>query len=437
MQKNRRLDCGSVSVVSRLAWLAVCLATISGCSSWSFSNISWPEWPFDDDPAVPEKVVALWADTVLYQPDRPSIRGFGGRLMFFEAKREKPIKVDGTLVVYAFDETNRAANNAKPDRKYVFTPEQLPSHYSVAKYGKSKIGHSYSIWIPWDEVGGEQKEISLVVRFEPKGGGAVTVGQAARQILPGKKPPESPAKEPAKIPANDVAMKMMPNVPGGQPIQQVAYQAAMPANGGTAVAQPLQPAVGSPQPNPLPGRHLGVTTIAVPQVMQGSLTAPSTIAPPAMSNGQAAAPPGLGQPMIQGPAATMPAFPSGMTALPATAAGTTTAGAAQTPMSPVVNGVPVSNQPAAIPIGPAPTATLPDGTVLFGGHAYGGPPPQRSRFAPPISLVGGAPAVPPGADRVPMTPGLAGSPSAPGLSQPMDSGSGLMPSLQGGAIVTY
>ena len=100
--------------------------------------------------------------------------------MFYEGKNEEPVKVDGTLVVYAFDETDRDANNARPDRKYVFTPEQVPPHYS-----KSKIGHSYSVWLPWDQVGGVQKEITLIVRFQPKEG-PVAIGEPARQLLPGR-----------------------------------------------------------------------------------------------------------------------------------------------------------------------------------------------------------------------------------------------------------
>ncbi len=59
--------------------------------------------------------------------------------MFFAADKAKPIKVDGSLVIYAFYETNREPSNAKPDRKYVFTPkERLPSHYSMAGSGKWK-----------------------------------------------------------------------------------------------------------------------------------------------------------------------------------------------------------------------------------------------------------------------------------------------------------
>ncbi len=44
----------------------------------------------------------MWSFTVLQQPGQPGVRGYGGRLMFYDAD-DKPMKVDGTLTVYAFD----------------------------------------------------------------------------------------------------------------------------------------------------------------------------------------------------------------------------------------------------------------------------------------------------------------------------------------------
>jgi hypothetical protein len=46
-------------------------------------------------------------------------RGFGGRLAFYDHDSEKSLLVDGELVVYAFDETNRDPTDNKPTRRYV------------------------------------------------------------------------------------------------------------------------------------------------------------------------------------------------------------------------------------------------------------------------------------------------------------------------------
>jgi hypothetical protein len=157
----------------------VALEIIAGCTSLKMPKPNM--WPFssEDAPGTPTRVVSSWNDTILYQPNQVPLRGFGGRLLFYAGDKPEPVKVDGTLTVYVFDETNRDPNNVRPDRKYVFTKEQLPSHYS-----KSKLGHSYSVWIPWDEAGGPQKELSMIARFTPDKG-SVVVGEQTKQILPG------------------------------------------------------------------------------------------------------------------------------------------------------------------------------------------------------------------------------------------------------------
>lgn len=132
----------------------------------------------------PVKLAAMWTDAVMTRPDVPPTRGFGGRLLFYNAEAGQPVKVKGSLVVYAFDETHRDPSNNKADKKYVFEAEEFAKHYS-----KCKLGHSYSVWIPWDKVGGEQKQISLICRFTPETGGVV-VGEQSTQALEGKLPPE-------------------------------------------------------------------------------------------------------------------------------------------------------------------------------------------------------------------------------------------------------
>jgi hypothetical protein len=166
--------CGCALLLTAAVWA-------SGCASLDLERPN--VWPFskEDDPRVPTKLVAIWTDAVSTSPDASAARGFGGRLTFYDGKTNKPVKVDGTLVVYLFDEEGRDPGNAKPDRKYVFNKEDWSKHYS-----KSELGHSYSIWVPYDEVGGPQKEISLIVRFAPTAGPTV-VGEQTKQVLPGAK----------------------------------------------------------------------------------------------------------------------------------------------------------------------------------------------------------------------------------------------------------
>ncbi len=155
----------------------------SGCapliSATSFTALKFPWSDAEDKPQVPHKMTSVWTHTVLNQMGKRGVRGFGGRIMFYQSDKDESVMVDGTLTVYAFDESNKHRQTTNPDRKFVFLSEKLKDHYS-----KSNIGHSYSIWIPWDEVGGEQKQISLITRFEPKEGTAI-MSENTRKLLPG------------------------------------------------------------------------------------------------------------------------------------------------------------------------------------------------------------------------------------------------------------
>ena len=150
------------------------LLLATGCrgpwsKDWKFSDmcdVDVTPWSHDED-AVGDaaRMVGTWTDTVLHQSGKKPQRGFGGRLIFYGKEAEKPVLVDGQLVIYAFDETNREPTDNKPTRRYVFPPDQMSRRMS-----KTELGPSYSFWLPWDEVGGPQTEISLIARFEPKDG---------------------------------------------------------------------------------------------------------------------------------------------------------------------------------------------------------------------------------------------------------------------------
>ena len=162
-------------------WLLilVCVLILSGCTTMK----SLPKVPLipgqDDKPQQPETIVGMWSDMVVHQSDGRAVRGLGGRLTFYTNKGSKPVRVDGTLVVYGFEEQGDPQTKVKPDKKFIFTPEQFARHYE-----KSALGHSYTVWIPWDEAQGPQKEVSVIVRFTPKDGQLV-VGQPTRHVLPG------------------------------------------------------------------------------------------------------------------------------------------------------------------------------------------------------------------------------------------------------------
>jgi len=228
----------------------VCLFMVNGCALFSSTaGLPWSQAESEDEaddvipePVNPIRMTTLWTDTVLSQHGQKPIRGFGGRIMFFDRESRAseeppmPVVVDGTLTVYVFadDDYHKGMPN-KPEKRYVFTPEQLFSHRS-----KSDVGHSYSVWIPWDEVGGPQRRLSLIARFEPTLGGAI-MSDPRRKVLPGLIPETELAEQPA-----ETAQRIPEKKPTAQPENHSAVAHAVetdhqPQSAGVETAVMTQP----------------------------------------------------------------------------------------------------------------------------------------------------------------------------------------------------
>lgn len=222
-------------------------------------------------PEIPDRMMVIWSDTVLHQPQQPGVRGFGGRIYFFRGDGHAPIEVDGGLAVYAFDATATDPGSTKPERKFVFTADQFNEYMS-----STDMGPSYSVWIPWDQVGGPARQLSLVTRFEGREGGVV-ISDPAIKLLPGIEQPSPGNHSPRTVHA------------GGNRTEAGATAAAVTRAGGPAgdAAPQTEPAIAqathlnsrAPRPDRLDpraaasgpgltevldGRRREVTTIDIP-----------------------------------------------------------------------------------------------------------------------------------------------------------------------------
>lgn len=175
----------------RTLHLCLCLAVILASSGCQTIDLTPKKWPWSKDTKnkksqyqEPTRMVAIWTDTVRYSAGGQPTRGFGGRLYFYN-DHGQAIPVEGQLAVYVYDDTDREGKvepNRPPDRRYAFTKEQFTQHFS-----KSDLGASYSIWIPWDAVGGERKMLSILPVFTSVDN-RVLNGQQSANMLPGKAP---------------------------------------------------------------------------------------------------------------------------------------------------------------------------------------------------------------------------------------------------------
>ncbi len=130
---------------------------------------------------IPQSMTATWSHDILTLPGKAPTRGFGGRFYFYNEKTQA-IPVDGDLVVYGFDDTNKQQTTedlSQANKRFRFTAEQFTTHFT-----EGELGASYSVWIPWDEAYGAPKKIMLIPTFLTKDGRTVR-GAAASLNLPG------------------------------------------------------------------------------------------------------------------------------------------------------------------------------------------------------------------------------------------------------------
>ena len=111
---RNRLFRHTIRCLGAMAVVAACLST--GCAQFNVKEKFSLAFKSDkDEPQPPSRVLAVWVDTIRYTQGEAPTRGFGGRLTFYTDGEEEPVKVDGDLVVYAFDEDGR--NGTIRDRR--------------------------------------------------------------------------------------------------------------------------------------------------------------------------------------------------------------------------------------------------------------------------------------------------------------------------------
>lgn len=179
------------SLCTRFVLLGLVAFTFAGAAGCQLFP-DRPKWPKkllglgkEEEAVVPTRMMVMWTDTILHQPNQSGVRGFGARIYFYDEESPDPVKVDGGLAVYAFDADDLTPKSPKPKRKFVFTADQVAQYMS-----HTSMGTSYSVWCPWDEVGGYNEQLSLIVRFEGRTGGVV-ISDATVKLLPGLSKPAS------------------------------------------------------------------------------------------------------------------------------------------------------------------------------------------------------------------------------------------------------
>jgi hypothetical protein len=191
-----RSFCSSRTLAIKRAALVATVATAASCAALDFGTM-FPWWTANAEKSVPARIAVVWTAATKAETGKTVMRGFRGEIQFYpkdkiprqgQEKNEHapPMKVEGTITVYAFDETPGTKIRTAPPRKFVFDPDQLKKCSS-----DSKTEHRYTVWVPWDTAGGPTRQIRLLVRFDSAEEGPVVMSDPSRNLLssnPGAQP---------------------------------------------------------------------------------------------------------------------------------------------------------------------------------------------------------------------------------------------------------
>ena len=152
--------------LSRLAVALVCVA-LSGCATL---DLPWPN-------RIPEaslknpvvRVLCLWEPSEGRDPKGLPCRGFAGQILFLGNQGGRPVKVNGTVKVYQFDDLGTEEEQAVPVHQFEFDAGAWNRHMKVGSFGAA-----YHVFIPYMRPGHHEANCAVYLKYTPHEGQPIT-----------------------------------------------------------------------------------------------------------------------------------------------------------------------------------------------------------------------------------------------------------------------
>jgi hypothetical protein len=152
----------------------------SGCSNLVGLGL-WPtraQASSARNPVV--EIICLWDIGEGIGLDQLPARGFAGQVLFFGLRSHEPLKVDGDVTVYVFDNVGSVEEQGRPLNVFPFASAEWNS-----LRGETNLGTAYQMFVPYTRKGNHEAVCSLRVKFTPADGGPPVYSRMANVTLPG------------------------------------------------------------------------------------------------------------------------------------------------------------------------------------------------------------------------------------------------------------
>jgi hypothetical protein len=138
--------------------ILVASLTLSGCATL---HLPWIDKVPEASPKNPVvQITCLWEPSAGHDPNGVSCRGFAGQILFLGNKGGMPVKIDGDVMVYVFDDQGTPDEQAVPVHQFHFDAGAWNRHLRVGS-----LGPTYHVFIPYTRSGRHEAICSLRLKL--------------------------------------------------------------------------------------------------------------------------------------------------------------------------------------------------------------------------------------------------------------------------------
>jgi hypothetical protein len=197
---------GAAEMHWRIPLSAVVLSTAALSVGCATLDIPWfhsvPE-ASAKNPVV--KILCLWEPSEGRDPNGLPCRGFAGQVLFLGNHGGTPVKVQGDVAIYVFDDFGTPEEQARPLHVFEFKGGSWDRHLKVGTFGPA-----YHVFVPYTRPGGYEANCSLRIKLTPYDGAPVVYSDPSNLPLKGKPRPFSAGTDQGSSTASESGPKLPP-----------------------------------------------------------------------------------------------------------------------------------------------------------------------------------------------------------------------------------
>ena len=161
--------------------LFACLCSgLAGCSSLNVSKLLPSKMPEATSKNPVSAILAIWEPSEGQGVDQLPSRGFAGQILFITRRNAEPVKINGDVRIYVFDDAGDDSKQGEPIHQFDFSAEAWNRHLQT-----NSLGPSYHCFIPYTRKdNSSQTHCTLRVRLTTESG-RTTYSDMVSVVLPG------------------------------------------------------------------------------------------------------------------------------------------------------------------------------------------------------------------------------------------------------------